>query len=191
MRKVEIKKLKVCRGHETDAFSCDFHVEGTLVAHVTQSGDGGCHIWNWTIARAAQEKLKADLLAEAKADKPTWATISDFDENSEFHLYAADAKRAEKKRAANPAPVKYIWDDPGMHTEALDLLIWHLVETEGETKRRKRLCKTKTLFRISTNKPEEYMTVDIPWAGNETRVRSLLAKKFGPQLVEIINETLA
>lgn len=191
MRKCEIKKLKVCGGHETDSFSCDFYVEGALVAHVTQSGQGGCHLWSWTISRADREKLTADLIAEAKSDKPAWATISEFDENSEFHLFAADAKRAEEKRAASPAPVKFVWDDPGMHTEILDLLVWHLVETEGEAKRRKRLCKTKTLFRISTNKPEEYMTVDIPWTGNETRVRALLAKKFGTQLVEILNETLS
>lgn len=83
MLKTEIKKLKVCRGDETDAFSCDFYVQDTLVAHVRQSGTGGCHFYDWVIDGAA--KLREDLLAQVKAESPEWLP-QDFDWNEKWQL---------------------------------------------------------------------------------------------------------
>jgi hypothetical protein len=188
MRKCEIKKLKTCRGHETDSFSCDFYVEDVLVAHVTQSGEGGCHSWHWTIGQGPGRQLSDALIAEAKAESPAWAAMDDFDEDSEFRLFAADAAKAAAKK--KPA-TKFLWDVPGMQTEILDVFIWHLVEVEGETKRLKRMCKTKTVFRTADLKEGDWMALSTPWTGNETKVREHLQKKYGAKLGEIANERFA
>jgi hypothetical protein len=64
--KIEIKKLKMCRGDETDAFSCDVHVDGVKVAQVRQAGRGGSHFWDWMDQSQGRSQMRETLLTWIK-----------------------------------------------------------------------------------------------------------------------------
>jgi len=58
-------------------------------------------------------------------------------------------------------------------------------EEEKEERKIERQCKTKTLFRLSTNREGSYTYINAPL---DTGMREHLRTKYGNTLVEIIND---
>lgn len=73
----------------------------------------------------------------------------------------------------------------------LDLLIGEAVEDEIERRALKRWCRTKVVFRLEGDARGEYRTIKMKFAGNEDRVRAMLAQDFGDRVAEIVNERFA
>lgn len=89
-----------------------------------------------------------------------------------------------------PLPPDPRWPDLGEFPMDAEALIDQLVEAESRRQWLKRQCRTKTLFALKGDNPEEtgsYRTVKGPYT---PAVKKFLTDKYGDQLEVIYNERL-
>jgi len=105
-----------------------------------------------------------------------------------WHWFDADAKRKfDEHVAAQPEREMGLeFGLPSMMKKPdADDIITNLVCEYELAKAFARKCKTKTLFRLKGDKPDEYRELKVAYS---LAVADQLRRKYGDQLVEIINE---
>lgn len=86
---------------------------------------------------------------------------------------------------------KYEDEDGPHHIELdwdVDLFVSHLIDEFESNKKLARLCKTKCVIRLKEDRPDEIRTFKFaytPQLGDQIR------KKYGDNLLEIVNETIS
>jgi hypothetical protein len=111
------------------------------------------------------------------------------------------AKNAQKKEMeafvmAHPSTLEWQEKYPpqGLHpadetwTYYLELLVDHLAYEVDELRDLKRICKKTVLFRVKGDPEGEYRTIKTEWG---PAIEAHLAKKYGDDMLEILNEKLA
>ena len=106
----------------------------------------------------------------------------------DMHHFAS--REMEEKVMAHLAtlpPHRWTKDDIDMEDSPMDmdLFMMELICEFQANKAFKRQCKTKTLFRLKTDKPNEY---HVHKQAYSPKIAEGLRKHFGDQLLEIINE---
>lgn len=74
------------------------------------------------------------------------------------------------------------------YTEDIGTFVAGLIDEWDYLKRMKRMCKTKTVFRLDDTEEDRVQVIDEPYNAS---IKSFLDKKYGKRVVEIVNETIA
>ena len=150
-------------GREGHGFNASLYRGKKKVAFVMDSADGGMLDIDWLV----------DCSPKTDATEADWAKYK-AERNEEINLL--------KTHIATLPSVE-------LHGQTLtvdiDWFIVELVETTKINAKLKRQCKTKTLFRTTSNKIEEHFVIA---AKLDEKLRNHLQSKYGKELVEIIND---
>jgi hypothetical protein len=137
MPKFQIKKFHQNMGHEGPGFACELHMDGKLLAHVYDEGNGGSPLYQWE-SREVADEFHAYL-----------KTLPD-------KVYPADPECG----IAKPLSVK-----ADEETFINDLVEAH--ERDTEQKAMVRACKKKLLFRLkSDGRNIAYHTLDASYSAS-------------------------
>lgn len=161
----EVKNLKTFMGMDCPGYNATIYRDGVKVAFVIEEGNGGPLNIRW-----ADE-------AAGRVDIP-WFNYKD--EPMTYRATKEEALMMESIRGQT-------WDCNGkMIQKDLDIYIGELVNEMENTKRFKRICKTKTLFRLKGDSKEEWRTFNVPFS---KRLKDHMVTKYGNKIEEILNET--
>lgn len=134
----EIKKFQSMRTDDGGGYSFDLYMDGKLAAFVCQEGNGGSTMVRWSDQKHGASELEKQFDAYVDA-LPAEAL-------------AADAQEWEKE----------LYPDGKIKVDA-DTFLAQLADEYELTKRFKRMCKSKTLFRLPEDGKEHYRTVKQPF----------------------------
>jgi hypothetical protein len=103
------------------------------------------------------------------------------------HFVSKEMRDKVMAHIATLPPHRWTEDDIDMEDSPMDMDLF-MMELVGEfqaNKAFKRQCKTKTLFRLKTDKPNEYHVSKQVFTA---KIAEGMRKHYGDQLLEIINE---
>jgi len=159
--KFEIKKFGSMRTPDGGGYSFDLYIDGAKAAFVCQEGNGGCTMVQWYDRVHGKSALEDKFAAHVAALPPE--VIPETAEQWEKDLYPGGTRAIDT-----------------------DTFLAGLADDYENARRIKRLCRTKTLYRLPNDKPGTFWEVRKPFSP-DLKAR-LLAKH--PQAV-FVNETLS
>ncbi len=159
-----INAVKTWDTHDGGGYQGNLLRNGKVVGRFHNDGNGGCTIIDFW-------------------KKEGGKVIRNIEEETIFKAHVATLPEKEWPAA---------WVQPGeskTYKPDADDLIAEMVDKFEELKRLKRACTKKTLFLLKGDDPKEgWRTMHHPWG---EKVRAHLEGKYGDQILEIANETLA
>jgi hypothetical protein len=161
-----IKNVKSFQGREGHGYSCDLYRDGKKVATVTDTANGGSVDFYW--------------LDTGKAPR---VPITCHNYRDELHTYNGTP---EEKQFVEHADGQTYVSPITNKTERKDsdIFMSELVDAFENKKRLKRLCKTKTVFALKSQKGE-YYTFNRAY---NPQLADMIRAKYGEDLAEIVNE---
>lgn len=171
---ITIKRLKTAPGKEGMIFSCSLWWNSEMVADIHNDGNGGNTIIKWQRSRY-QARIK-DYLDRLLLDQ-NYEAFGHSDETLlSMGASKRDVKRFQKK----------------LHSQALDQLLEahldYLISLKKKEKFFKTLCKERTVFRLRSDKPDEYHQIETPF---DSLVKKWLEQKYGDTIALVYNELFA
>ena len=159
--KLEAKGIKTFLGSEGHGFNATLWVNGRKAATVIDSADGGTYRWHWT---------------DKFAEKIFEAYVGTLPE--EVHYW-------EPTPINGPKPEPTATNSFTFKPDA-DSVMGKLVDDALNARRFARLMKTKTVFRLKSDKDGDWRTLN--GGPYSPAARAWLEKKYGDDLGEIMNE---
>ncbi len=163
-----VKNVKTFKGMDGGGFNCSLYKDGKKIAECIDSGCGGEVMFHWMDFKAP--KIKRDIpniYVEGKISH-----VSFTPEENEFHQVCARETFEILGKIFPKTP---------------DVKVEELINEFENTKRLKRMCKTKTLFRVKSKSYQdgEWMVLKIPFT---PKVKEHIITKYGNCI--ILNETI-
>jgi hypothetical protein len=172
--KLEIKGLKTWKTDDGGGYQYTLMVDGRRAAFVHNDGNGGGSRFDTT------PRVGDDKLFEQFADYVAALPLSAWDHPILGNLFDPKENRGAWYEEATP-------EERARHDRASKVEIYaeRLVDEFEEAKQMKRWCAKKTVVRLKTHKPEQYLINPMPYTA---AFAEKLRAKHGEQLVEIVNE---
>jgi hypothetical protein len=162
-----VKNVKSFMGREGYGFNCNLYKGKKMVAFCYDDASGGPVDIDWLPKEYPQVE-----------DKTAWAAYRE----------KCQAEKAELQSHLDTLP-EVDWENDGFSLKIdMGWFITDLVskwERERDERKMKKRCQTKTLFRTAEQQEGQHWEINRPI---DDRVRNHINKKYGDQLVEIIND---
>lgn len=159
-----INALKTWNTHDGGGYQGNLLRDGKVVGQFHNDGNGGCtmvEFWKKEKGQVVRNQEEEALFEAHIASLPEQEWPAAFLQPGESKTYKPDT----------------------------DMFIAELVEELENLRRLKRACSKKTLFLLKGDDPKEgWRTISHPWC---EKVKAHLTQKYGDQIKEIANETLA
>lgn len=169
--KYEVKNVKGFMGMDCPGFNATLYRDGVKVAFLIDDGNGGEVSFDW-VDRSGPRVEVPWVNHQNEAIVIRGCTVE------EGKLY--DFLRGKTWNMGPELGGKDIQTDPGY-------FVSELVGEFEDAKRFNRLCKTKVLFRLKTDKKGEWRT----FKGAFTKqIKDWIVSKYGDQVESIMNETV-
>jgi len=166
----EVKGVKQMEGRDGYMLNCSLYKDGKKVATVVDDGNGGCldiHFLDYKAPRVEVSGINY-------MDKPF--SYKGTPQEKVFQAYVNTLPTYDTEWSKNQHPDQ-------------EHVINEMVDEAENTKRLKRICKSKTLFTLKDDDTEdEFYSIKHPYC---EKVRNHLEAKYGDNLGRILNEELA
>ena len=170
---INIKRLKTMQGNEGIAFSCSVCWFELMVADAQNDGNGGDTIITWKKPQH-QAKIKAYL------DRLLFA------QNYEAFNHSDETLRG---MGASEKDIELFQEQ--LYSQSLEQLLdshlAYLIPLKKKENFFKVLCKERTVFRLQSDKPDEYRQIRTPFDG---LVKKWLEQEYGDAIL-VYNELFA
>jgi hypothetical protein len=167
-----LKGIKTFRGTDGDGLNATLYRDGVKVAFILDEGNGGDMHLQWF----DQQATRMTIPWVDYQGKP--CTIRCTPEEAKLYEFLRGKTWTFGKEFGKPDQT--IQTDP-------DDFIAELAEKTLNDNRFQKMCKTKVLFRLKTDKEGEWRTFKSPFTKN---IKDWIVTKFGDQVDSIMNETL-
>lgn len=165
---IAIKNFRSCRGNESDMFSFTLYLDGKKAAEVSNDGHGGMNLTRW-LDRELHRAFLAHCTTAARPIMDSWRSGDPDDALTTDEMFAVYVKSEE----------------------VIDVVLNDFLANMEEEKQLRKLCKTKVVFRLKSDKDGEWRAFKADWATQKDAAKARLAKDFGSLLGEIANERFA
>ena len=169
-----VSKVKTFKGREGEGFNADLLCDGKKVGEVINDASGGCIDFHWldfASTRVDVNWIGYNATPVVLRCTPQEAAFYEFLRGKTWTLDLAG-------HDADNSPVQH---DP-------DSYAGFLVDEFLDDRRFRRICKTKTMFRLSTDENGVLRTLSVAFSPN---VKAKVVEKYGDKIEYFLNERLA
>lgn len=162
-----VKNIKEFRGMEGVGFNADLYMDGKKIAFVIDDANGGPYNFEWLDYKAP--RVNGEFLDWQ--GKPAERMMTPFEKSFNDFVKNYTSKELTENKL----------------TPDMDIVIGDLVDAACTAKKFKRICKTKTMFRLKGDASGDYRVMNLLFT---PAVKAKMVAKFGDTLEEIYNEKL-
>lgn len=167
-----LQGIKTFRGTDGQGLNATLYRDGIKVAFVIDAGCGGDVDWQWFDRQAPRETV------HSVNSQGTPFTIQCTPEEAKLYEFLRGKTwKFDKSFGLGERDIQI----------SPSYFIAELANDTINENRFKRLCKSKTVFRLKTDEKDCWRTLNAPF---DKRVKDLIVRKFGDQIESIMNETL-
>jgi hypothetical protein len=163
----EVRNVKGFEGMEGLGYNAMLYRDGIKVAFVIDEGNGGEMLLRWADCKASRVEVP-------------WS-----DYQGKPNSILCTPEEAKLYEFIRGKMVDYRFS--GQSQISIGIFLAGLVDDYESPKRFKRICKTKTLFRVKGDKSDEWRTIKEIFS---KRIKDFIVGKYGDQVESIMNESL-
>jgi len=170
MSKFEVKGVKSFPGHDgMKGFSANLYCDGKKVCEVFDLAYGGCYEYRWLDYKKPRVVVKTTNYKGESFDRKCTPAEAKLVKHLEGKTY-------ECPYSGETRPL------------GEDMYLAEIVEEYENEKRMKRLCRTKVMVKLASDKEDTYSTFKAKWSPEVKAKLEEWAKKNGETVIEWVNE---